>query len=47
MAIIATTVIVFGNPVSKQSMIGSTIAILGALLYSLAKANDKPKPKAA
>lgn len=46
-AIIATTVIVFGNPVSRQSMVGSAIAIVGALLYSLAKANDKPKPKAA
>lgn len=37
----------FGNPVSTQSLIGSTIAVVGALLYSLAKAADKPKAKAA
>mmetsp|Transcript_5985 Transcript_5985/g.20399 ORF Transcript_5985/g.20399 Transcript_5985/m.20399 type:complete len:388 (+) Transcript_5985:62-1225(+) len=42
-AIIATTVIVFRNPVSKQSIIGATTAIVGALLYSLAKAQDSKK----
>jgi solute carrier family 35 protein E1 len=35
--IIITSVIVFGSTMSTQGMIGSTIAILGVLLYSLAK----------
>lgn len=37
-AIIGVTVLVFRNPVSKQSLVGSVIAILGAMLYSIVKA---------
>jgi len=43
-AVIFTTVLVFKNPVSNLSIIGSTIAILGALLYSLVKAREKQTP---
>eukprot|EP01042_Synura_sphagnicola_P015786 gene15786-19992_t len=35
--IIVASVVVFRTPMSMQGVIGSTIAILGVLLYSLAK----------
>ncbi|KAJ1625452.1 triose-phosphate transporter family-domain-containing protein [Pavlovales sp. CCMP2436] len=47
-AIIAATVIVFRNPVSPLSIVGSAIAVAGALGYSLAKtATSKPAAKLA
>jgi len=44
-AIIFTTVLVFKNPVSQLSVIGSTIAITGALIYSLVRAREKQAEK--
>jgi len=41
--IIIASVLVFRNPVSKLGAIGSAIAILGAMGYSLAKSKCKPK----
>ena len=35
--IILTSVIVFGTKMTSQGVLGSSIAILGVLLYSLAK----------
>jgi solute carrier family 35 protein E1 len=45
--IIIASVLVFRNPVSTLGGVGSAIAILGAMLYSVAKSKCKPKPKAA
>ena len=45
--IIIASVLVFHNPVSTLGGVGSAIAILGAMLYSVAKSKCKPKPKAA
>jgi len=45
--IIIASVLVFNNPVSKLGAIGSGIAVLGAMGYSVAKSKCKPKPKAA
>ncbi|KAL7533988.1 hypothetical protein ACHAXR_005568 [Thalassiosira sp. AJA248-18] len=45
--IIVASVLVFRNPVSQLGAIGSAIAILGAMGYSVAKSKCKPKPKAA
>jgi len=42
-AIIGVTVLVFRNPVSQQSLVGSVIAILGAMLYSIVKAKTSKK----
>lgn len=42
--IILASVLVFRNPVSKLGAIGSGIAIVGAMLYSLAKSKFKVKP---
>jgi len=42
-AIIATTIVVFKNPVSNLSIIGSVIAIAGAMLYSIVKARESEK----
>lgn len=41
--IIIASVLVFRNPVSKLGAIGSAIAILGAMGYSVAKSKCKPK----
>jgi solute carrier family 35 protein E1 len=43
--IILASVLVFRNPVSKLGAIGSGVAILGAMLYSVAKSKCKPTPK--
>ena len=40
-AIILATVIVFGNKLSPLGATGSAIAVLGTLLYSLAKTKYK------
>jgi solute carrier family 35 protein E1 len=39
--IIITSVLVFGTKMTTQGMIGSTVAIAGVLLYSLAKNHFK------
>ena len=41
--IIIASVLVFRNPVSQLGAIGSAIAILGAMGYSVAKSKCKPK----
>ena len=43
--IIIASVLVFRNPVSKLGAIGSAIAVLGAMGYSVAKSKCKPKTK--
>ena len=45
--IILASVLVFRNPVSKLGAIGSSVAIAGAMLYSLAKSKFKVAPKPA
>ncbi|KAL3781231.1 hypothetical protein ACHAW5_000546 [Stephanodiscus triporus] len=45
--IIIASILVFRNPVSKLGAIGSAIAVLGAMGYSVAKSKCKPKPKVA
>jgi len=44
--IIITSIIVFSNPVTPAAMIGSSVAILGVLLYSLTKNHYDQKAKA-
>lgn len=45
--LILFSVVRFGTPMTTQSIVGSTIAILGVLAYSVAKTAIKPKPKTA
>jgi len=46
-AVIVVSVLYFRNPLTLTGATGSTIAIIGVLLYSLAKAQPPPKPKPA
>lgn len=45
--LILFSVIRFGTPMTQQSIIGSSIAIVGVFMYSVAKTMFKPKPKTA
>jgi solute carrier family 35 protein E1 len=35
--LISSSLIIFKNPISRQGIIGSTAAVIGTLLYSLAQ----------
>jgi len=45
--LILFSVVRFGTPMTQQSLVGSSIAIAGVFLYSIAKTMFKPKPKTA
>ena len=44
-AVIVISVLYFRNPLTLTGAVGSTIAIIGVLLYSLAKAQPPPPPR--
>jgi len=44
-AVIVVSVLWFNNPLTPTGVSGSTIAVIGVLLYSLAKARAEPPPK--
>jgi solute carrier family 35 protein E1 len=44
-AVIAVSILYFKNPITKEGMLGSAVAVVGVLLYSLAL-NAEPKPSA-
>ena len=43
-AVIVLSVLYFRNPLTLTGALGSAIAIVGVMLYSIAKATDKPPP---
>ena len=43
-AVIVVSVLYFSNPLTPTGALGSAIAIVGVLLYSLAKATSSPPP---